>query len=292
MSSALKMREEFPDSFTINHNEYHDRYKICVKNGLAERIAHSVADMEEVFGKLCLDTKGELQVLSIGTGNGKNEVPIINALHRQYPNMVYDFIEPAQGQVDEFHSLIQSHIDEWKGISFKEHVQTIDEFIEESKGQDVQYDVIIAIHSAYHFKGGATTICKLYDWLIKGGILLFRMGSGGWPKCSAKISDYYKNPMITFFGSEDLQEILKGNISEAEREEKHRKGKFKVTECFLEPSEDGNKMLDIIFGVINFRQNVPRATADNLLAYMRECCTEEEDDLFLSDNDDDLIFRK
>ncbi|XP_077997401.1 histamine N-methyltransferase-like [Glandiceps talaboti] len=281
----------------MNHEEYHERYDLLLKNGLTTSRKNSVDDMNEVFGGLTIDTKKKLRVLSIGPGNGHNEVPIINALVRRYPNIVYETVEPSQEQIDKFRSLFQSKNTEWEGVFYKPNAQTIEKFTETRKSvvdedERVNYDAIVALHSDYHFKGQGDTIHQLYDWLVKDGILLVRVGSGGWEKCSTKVTEFYRNPNIVYFGSESLYKSLQNVLPGVNIQIKRRPGRINISECFLENSEDGNKMLDMIFGILNFRKYVPPEKAKMLIEYMRDCCDREGDDVILPENDVDFIISK
>ncbi|XP_077985943.1 histamine N-methyltransferase-like [Glandiceps talaboti] len=275
----------------MNDEEYHERYDICLKNGLSLRPAKSVAYMNEVFHNLCIDTDRELRVLAIGTGNGIADIPIINAIIRRYSKIVYEFVEPFQSKVDEFKALVGSR-DDWKEVTFNSYTQTIDDFIRDKKkeGQGIHYDVIHAIHCVYYFDGGHT-IRTLYDWVAKDGIFLIGIASGGWVDCTIKINQIYRNPKRRFVGCESVLDCLK-EFPGIKMEKDARECQIKVTECFQPHSVDGNKMLDVLYGILNFRKYVGQERATMLLDYLKEICIQKGDGYFLVGFDNDIVIKK
>ncbi|XP_077985941.1 uncharacterized protein LOC144440445 [Glandiceps talaboti] len=234
----------------MNDEEYHERFDICLRNGLSLRPAKSVAYMNEVFHNLCIDTDRELRVLAIGTGNGITDVPIINAVVRRYSKILYEFVEPSQPKVDEFKALIESH-EEWNGVTFKSYTLTIDDFIRDKKKE----------------------------------------GQGAVEDCRKKIDQIYNNPKRRFSGCESVMECLK-ELPGIKMEKDVREYQIKVTECFQPHSVDGNKMLDIFYGILNVRKYVGQERATMLLDYLKECCIQKGDGYFLVGLDNDIVIKK
>ncbi|XP_077985104.1 uncharacterized protein LOC144439743 [Glandiceps talaboti] len=242
-------------SCVVNDEEYHERYDICLRNGLSLRPEISVAYMNEVFDKLCIA-----------------DIPIINAIVRRYSKVLYEFVEPFQPKVDEFKAMVKSH-EEWKGVTFKSYTQTIDDFIRDKKekGQDSHYGVIHAIHCVYHFDDGHTI--------------------RGWSDCKIKIDQIYRNSKRIFVDCESVLECLK-ELPGIKMEKDAREYQIKVTECFQPHSVDGNKMLDIFYGILNFRKYVGQERATMLLDYLKELCIRKGDDYFLVGFDNDIVIKK
>ncbi|XP_077996669.1 histamine N-methyltransferase A-like [Glandiceps talaboti] len=284
------------EASVLRHKEYPSRYDVCLKNGLAACNEKSEGAMNEVFGSLSVDTQKKLRVLSIGCGNGNNDVPIINALIGRYSKIVYDLVEPAEKYLNDVKILIELKKKEWKGVTFIPHLQTMEKFIADKKkengDQSITYDVIHSLHSIYYFKDQVATVRMLCDWIQKDGLLLLRIGSGNWKNIYAKYCEICKIPEKKQQTAITLMADLKDFPGIEIKRKPVRKRHFKINQCFQEDSEDGNKMLDMIFGVADFRKNVPQEKATFLLGYMKECCEREGDDLFISDNDNDVVITK
>ncbi|XP_077986194.1 histamine N-methyltransferase-like, partial [Glandiceps talaboti] len=233
---------------------------------------------------------------SIGCGDGTNDVPIINALVRRYSKIVYDLVEPADGYLDDFKALIDLNSKEWKGVTFIPHCQTMEEFIadreREKADQCIKYDVIYALHSLYYFKDPGAIIRTLCDWMQKDGLILLRFGEGAWTKCFLKYCEVCTIDRDDYVWAHAEEIVLSAleEIPDIQVERKPaRKAQVKITECFQEDSEEGNKILDIIFKKDDFRKNVSQENVNLLLEYMMECCTREGDDMFFRSDDCDFI---
>ncbi|XP_006823792.1 histamine N-methyltransferase-like [Saccoglossus kowalevskii] len=158
-------------------DEYHLSFQTLLDNGLKSREFRYKEDAIKMIGKLDLESRKEVRVLSIGSGNGDVDLHFINALVDKYTKIHYTVVEPAKASIDEFKRLTKSKKDIWNGVNFIFRVQEVEDYLEEGGTSD-KYDVIHACHSLYRCRDAENTLHYLYNMLSKEGMLLIRVIKG------------------------------------------------------------------------------------------------------------------
>nr|XP_006818016.1 PREDICTED: histamine N-methyltransferase-like [Saccoglossus kowalevskii] len=248
-------------------------------------------DVMTIVKKLKLDGTKALHVLTVGCGNGQNEAPFIDNLLTNYPNITYTAVEPVADELTKFKQLVKNKGDQWHNVTFDFRAITIEEYMEMNERKE--FGMIIAAHSAYHFKDVECTILDLYNCLIKGGILFTRMDDGGWEKLSVKVGTYYTDPCHNFIGTHAIEDIINHRIPNVRYGSIRRELWLDVTECLDEESQVGSYIIDFLTQIHNFRGIAKPEIKKQILDYMRdECCKKEENKILFSIDENDLfIFR-
>ncbi|XP_002741056.1 histamine N-methyltransferase-like [Saccoglossus kowalevskii] len=248
-------------------------------------------DVMTVVKKLKLDGTKALNVLTIGCGNGKSDEPFIDNLLANYLNISYTAVEPVADELTKFEQLVKNKGDQWNNVTFDFRAITIEEYLEMNERK--QFGMIIAAHSAYHFKDVECTILDLYNCLDKGGILFTRMDDGAWEKLSVKVGEYYTDPGYNCIGTRAIEDIINSRLTTVRYGSIKRELWLDVTECFDEESQVGSHIIDFLTQIYNFREIAKPEIKKQILEYMRdECCKKEENKVLFSKDEKDLfIFR-
>ncbi|NP_001161567.1 histamine N-methyl transferase [Saccoglossus kowalevskii] len=279
-------------SLKVDMDKYHESFQVMMKYGLQSRENGYADDARDLVTKLHFDSSRELRVLSIGSGNGNVDQHFINALVGKYSKIYYCVIEPVEKPVQEFKTLVKSN--RWDNVTFDFRLQGINPYLDKG-GKTDKYDFIHACNSVYEFRDPGQDVPDLYNMVNTGGLLFLRTSSGGWEQCRANLSKCYTKygESTVFPGAGMVKDILTKVVPNPSMESLHRSVLMTITECFNEKSEDGNKLLDFIHQVLNFRSSVPVDDIPNLLKYLRdECCEIVGEDIMLDAGEDDILVRK
>ncbi|XP_077863626.1 histamine N-methyltransferase-like [Saccoglossus kowalevskii] len=217
---------------------------------------------------------------------------LINILIQKYREIYYKVIEPCKDACAEFKKVIHSNQAAWRGVHFNFYVQTIEEHLNEKGGMN--YDLIHCIHSTYHIANLKQSLVELYRMLADSGMLFIRVSSGNWEKCYLKTSEYYHDPKTNYKGASFVKDSIVQSIPRVTMTTQYREMPINVTQCFQEGgSENGDKMTDFIFQILNFRKTVPQERRDSLLRYFREQCSVTKNGMVvLYDGEEDIAFFK
>ncbi|XP_077870299.1 histamine N-methyltransferase-like [Saccoglossus kowalevskii] len=262
-------------------DEYHLSFQTLLDNGLKSRECRYKEDAIQMIGKLDLESRSEVRVLSIGSGNGDVDFHFINALVDKYTAIHYTVVEPANGPIDKFKRLIESNKDKWNGVNFTFHVQEVEEYLEEGGTSD-KYDVIHACHSLYRFRDAENTLRYLYNILSMEGMLLIRVIKDESHSRYQTLLDNglksrecrYREDAIKMIGKLDLES----------------RNEVRVLSILLDPAMVGNRMLDFLTVVLNFRNSRPPDEVEDCLRYFRdECCYVKANEIMFDYAEEDII---
>ncbi|XP_077869855.1 histamine N-methyltransferase-like [Saccoglossus kowalevskii] len=221
-------------------------------------------------------------------GGGQVDELIIDNLIAKYANITYIAVEPAAEELSKFKDLVEYKSDKWCNVTFDFQKITIEKYLE--KNGEKQFGMVVVSNSAYHFKHLEDTTMKLYNCLVKGGMLYFTMGDGGWTKLSVKVGEYYCSSNLNFIGIQAIEDIFKRRLPYVKYQTKCREYWIDVTNCFDEESQSGSYKLDFFTQIYKFRETCKPEIKEQLLNYLRdECCKKDSNILLLNANKKDLI---
>ncbi|XP_077985152.1 uncharacterized protein LOC144439794 [Glandiceps talaboti] len=70
-------------------------------------------------------------------------------------------------------------------------------------------------------------------------------------------------------------------------------GSIDITKCFIEDSEEGNKMLNYLFQCVDFRKFISRERTEYFLSYLKdECCVVDGDNVYLPAHGAEIVIMK
>ncbi|XP_077986961.1 histamine N-methyltransferase A-like [Glandiceps talaboti] len=293
--------EEMPD-IIINNGAYIDNHEALYASEFEERCHIYEPDMKKLFKNLNTSKEKELRVLAVGTGCGSNDIPILNVLSGLNQKISYTVVDPLDRQIERFKSMVQRQGDKWKGVTYDYHVKTIQDYVNERKqrniDQDEKFDIIHALHCVYYFPKDGEIFRELYDLLRNPGTLLLRQEShgerGGWVKLWSYYNQFYKNSIYPYLDIDVLLTSIRQQLHGIEINTSYRENSpINITECFIEDSEIGNKMLSCFFQCEDFRKEIRQETAKSLLKYLKEeCSIIDGDKVILPGYEVDIIIKK
>ncbi|XP_077986962.1 histamine N-methyltransferase A-like [Glandiceps talaboti] len=286
----------------INNDAYIDNYEAVYAKGLNERCHICEPDMKNLFAHLNMNKDKEIRVLAVGSGSGSNDFPILNVLSGLNQKISYTVVDPLDRQIERFKSMVQRQGDKWKGVTYDYHVKTIQDYVNERKqrhiDQDEKFDIIHALHCVYYFPNDAKIFRELYDLLRNPGTFLIRQEmyseQGGWVKIWNYYNQFYKNSTHPYYDVDVVLASTRQQLHGIEINTSYRENSpINITECFIEESEIGNKMLSCFFQCEDFRKEIRQETAKSLLKYLKEeCSIIDGDKVILPGYEVDIIIKK
>nr|XP_006817989.1 PREDICTED: histamine N-methyltransferase-like [Saccoglossus kowalevskii] len=276
-------------SCLINYGaEYYDRLDVLFGSNKAAITTTGNQNIKKALAKLKQNPLHELRVLAIGSATGSIDEGIIDTLCEKYSKIANTVIEPALSGIDDFKERVKTHQDKWSGVTFDFRGQTIEDYLE--KLDELQkYDVIHALHCVYHFADPRNSLVTLYGMLDTNGLFIIRANTGHWEDCALKIGEYYHDPRSHYIGTKYIKTLLRSALPSANIESYYTESPLNVSDCFNDDSVDGNKKIDFIFQVLNFRQSLPPEKQQIFLDFLKKCCNEENGEMIFNKQDEDLV---
>ncbi|XP_002737135.1 histamine N-methyltransferase-like [Saccoglossus kowalevskii] len=275
-----------------NHGEdYHDRMAALFGSNKAAVNTAGNENIKRALAKLRHDPSHEMRVLAIGSATGSIDEGIIDTLCEKYPKITYTVIEPVASGINAFKERVKSHGGKWSGVTFDFLQQTVEDYLDQ-RDELQKYDIIHAFQSVYHFSDLRNILVTLYGMLNTHGIFLIRATGGNWEACYLKIGEYYHDPSYHFIGTQYIKKLCQSAIVDLTIESYYREISVNVSDCFNEESIDGNKKIDFIFQVLNFRQNLPPERQQIFLDFFKNCCVEKNGEMMFNDVEEDVVIIK
>ncbi|XP_070555104.1 histamine N-methyltransferase-like [Ptychodera flava] len=250
-----KMSKEMKNLYH-NTEEYFNRLRIFKKYMSYCPKEDQQTSVYETFENLKLK-RDSLRVLAVGAGDGSSDVPIIDILHSKQCHINYIVVEPIMAEVEKFKSLVASKQEQgqWARVRFEFHQTTIESYLEESQTRVAEdnFDIILAIHSAYNMSDPEGVFAGLYERLQKGGLLLNTITAGPLEKLYAKIKERHPESRQCV-GSAWLRRMIQRRLPDIEINTTYKKIALLADECFKEESQEGNMLLDFLTQTLDFRK--------------------------------------
>lgn len=217
------------------------------------------------------------RVLSVGSGEGGNDINLLEALSKIPPNegkamsMVNRVVEQNADRLAAFRAKAPNLCAHFKGranVDFEWIPMTFQEYSSQKKADDVKFDVVHFIHSIYYL-GVEDVLVHCYEKeLGRQGILLSITESEASPICkyAEKFGDRLINSMTR-----------NNNVVDVAREKGWKyfvcSGDFKsldITSIFISSSLEGNSLLDFLTYRMGVRQNENSETVEKMLKFWEE----------------------
>ncbi|XP_077866359.1 uncharacterized protein LOC144354097 [Saccoglossus kowalevskii] len=128
--------------------------------------------------------------------------------------------------------------------------------------------------------------------LDTNGLFIIRAASGHWEDCLLKIGEYYHDPRSHYIGTKYIKTLLRSALQSAIIESYYSELSMNVSDCFNNESVDGNKKIDFIFQVLNFRQSLPPEKQQIFFEFFKKCCDEENGEMIFNTIEEDLVIIK
>nr|XP_006813505.1 PREDICTED: histamine N-methyltransferase-like [Saccoglossus kowalevskii] len=246
------------------------------KNGCEKRECHSVCS-----------------VLSIGGGSGEVDRMMLQQLQGMFSNIKYSVVEPSLQEIEKFRNLVEGDTHLLK-TAFDWHMKTFDEFIECMKVSPRDSFNFIHIIEAIYYMPYDGAIQEMYNILALGGILLIIVTADGsgyhnlWKRHRSILQDDRMN----FITSADVKKELRmKNIPFMSIRDESR---VDISEVFVDNSDVGDRILDFLTHICNFRQTVPKNIRDDLIQLLKseQCCETLDGRKMFNNSSDAIIVQK
>ena len=271
----LQSLESFLASF-----EPGNRTLECIEEHAIAIIAEYVRDR--------LEDQSPLSILSVGSGDGENDLPFLEILSNLYRGkdkkveMFERAIEPDKNRLEEFHTKAENLPESFKSradIQFEWCAMTYQNYVEQKKKEDVKFDVVHFLHSIYFVGPLETTLEHCYEQELgtKGVILVI-------------MSDE-ESPFVKYgraFSGQGFILIPGAYCSNKDARDVAEKNGWKYVECpgetrpcditviFDRSSQEGNKLLDFLTQCVNVRETVSQDSLMKILNFWQNQCVDDD----------------
>ncbi|KAM5152628.1 histamine N-methyltransferase-like isoform 1-T2 [Mantella aurantiaca] len=204
--------------------------------------------------------KSHLNVLGIGSGAGEMDLHILSTIQKLEPDLRIssETIEPIQKQID-FYKANLSNMPDLKGVTFTWHRKTTAQYEQDAKSDITikTFDFIHMIQMAYYIKSVKETLEFFISCLSPEGklIIILITRDCGWHKLLKKHQWLFNEEYSLDLCSEDISDIL--DTISVKYETYDIDSYIDITECFVEGSEVGEMLLDVITEKSHFAKTAP-----------------------------------
>lgn len=217
------------------------------------------------------------RVLSVGSGEGGNDINLLEALSKIPPNegkamsMVNRVVEQNADRLAAFRAKapnLRAHFKGRANVDFEWIPMTFQEYSSQKRADDGKFDVVHFIHSIYYLGVEDVLVHCCEKELGRQGILISITESEASPICkyAEKFGDRLINSMTR-----------NNNVVDVAREKGWKyfvcSGDFKsldITSIFNSSSLEGNALLDFLTYRMSVRQNENSETVDKMLKFWEE----------------------
>ena len=221
--------------------------------------------------------KSPFRVLSVGSGEGGNDINLLDALSKIPPNvgeaisMVNRVVEQNADTLAAFRAKAPNLREHFKGrvnVDFEWIPITFQEYSSQKKADDVKFDVVHFIHSIYYL-GVEDVLVHCYEKeLGRQGMIISITESEASPIC--KYAEKFGDRLINSMSRNN-------NVVDVARKKGWKyfvcSGDFKrldITSIFNSSSLEGNSLLDFLTYRKDFRQNENSETVEKMLKFWEE----------------------
>ena len=228
-------------------------------------------------------SKSPFRVLSVGSGEGGNDINLLDALSKIPPNdgvamsMVNRVVEQNAGRLAAFRAKapnLRDHFKERANVDFEWIPMTFQEYSSQKKADDDKFDVVHFIHSIYYL-GVEDALVHCYEKeLGRQGMIISITESEASPICkyAEKFGDRLINSMSRNNNVVDVAKdkgwkyfVCSGDLKTLD-----------ITSIFNSSSLEGNSLLDFLTYRMGVRQNENSETVEKMLKFWEEQSTINE----------------
>ena len=292
--NSLKMAQLVARSLISCPEAYLQALK-CFYSSIIEPRRHPTSEcIEKHVSALISDYVGELLrehspfcVLGVGSGDGVHDLFFIEMLSKTVPRERSDdkckffqrSIEPDENVLRAFRDKAEDLPESLKSIAeieFKWCPMTFQDYVEQKKQNDVQFDVVDFFHSLYYV-GLETALKHCYDRELGAkGVIVCTIGG------DSAMRKYYDafaprglilNPG-SYYNSKDVTDVAKKNgwkYVECPGDPTT----FDITAIFDRSSVEGSYLLDFLTQWANIRLTASQENLEKILNFWADECTED-----------------
>ncbi|XP_072328099.1 histamine N-methyltransferase-like [Scyliorhinus torazame] len=245
-------------------------------------IDENLPDVVTSIGK-----KGDscINVLGVGSGSGEVDIEILGKIQSKHPGLSIhnEVVEPNPHQLTKYKDLVAEKT-QGLNISFTWNQMCSEEYEKQNKEREEsrKFDFIHMIQMLYYVQSVPDTIKYFHSLLETNGKLLIIQpsGDGGWHSLWKKAGSHFPTKSGFLGVQKVLDEMrVKYQIYELPSD-------MDITECFIEGNENGERLLDFLTEVADFRKTAPPDLKAEVLRYLRHPqCSREENGKIIFNND-------
>ncbi|XP_038645863.1 histamine N-methyltransferase-like [Scyliorhinus canicula] len=225
-----------------------------------------------------------LNVLGVGSGSGEIDFEILGKIQTKHPGLPIhnEVVEPNPNQITKYKDLAKEK-SQGLNISFSWNQMRSEEYEKQNKErkESRKFDFIHMIQMLYFVESVPDTIKYFHSLLETNGKLLIIQAAsdGGWHSLWKKAGSYFPTKSGFLGVQKVLDEMrVKYQIYELPSD-------MDITECFIEGNENGERLLDFLTDVADFRKTAPSDLKAEVLRYLRHLpCSREENGKILFNN--------
>ncbi|KAM4626778.1 histamine N-methyltransferase-like [Discoglossus pictus] len=258
MKSLISDSKQYAESFSM----YLDRSTEhqCVQRFIDTRLPGIISSIG--IGK------STLNVLSLGSGTGEVDLPILSKLQNKYSdlNINNNVVEPSTEHLLIYKENV-SKAENLNNVNFNWNEKDTSEYQVELNRNKKQYDFIHMIQMLYYVKDIPGTIQFYQSCLSPHGKLLIIVLSrhSGWYNFYGEIeSQLPKNNLPINISSVEIIDILDSQGMKYESYD--IESNVDITECFINGNKNGQILMNMLTETCNFNETAP--------AHLKESATE------------------
>ncbi|XP_078381536.1 histamine N-methyltransferase-like [Oculina patagonica] len=251
----------------------------CIEDHVFTIIADYVRDR--------LKDQSPFSILSVGSGDGENDLPFIEILSKLYPGknkkaQIFErAIEPDKERLEGFRAKAEHLPESLKiiaDVEFEWCAMTYQKYVEQKKEEDVKFDVVHFIHSLY-YAGLETALKHCYEKeLGTKGVIIPIINDEDNPivKYGRVFSDQglILNPGA-YYSNKDVRDVAEKNGWKYVE----CPANFKpcdITAIFDRSSEQGNKLLDFLTHCVNVRETANQDNLKKIFRFWQNVCVDDD----------------
>ncbi|KAM4626788.1 histamine N-methyltransferase B-like [Discoglossus pictus] len=249
MKKLITDSKQYAESFSmyLDHSTEHQ----CVQRFIDTRLPDIISSIG--IGK------STLNVLSLGSGTGELDLPILSKLQNKYPdlNINNDVVEPSTEYLPIYKENV-SKAENLNNVHFNWHEKDTSEYQVELNRNKKQYDFIHMIQMIYYVNDIPGTIQFYQSCLSPHGKLLIIVLSrhSGWYNFLAEIeSQLPKYTLAVNISSAEIIDILDSQGMKYESYD--IESNVDITKCFINGNENGQIIMNMLTETCNFNETAP-----------------------------------
>ncbi|KAK3521674.1 hypothetical protein QTP70_015592 [Hemibagrus guttatus] len=212
-----------------------------------------------------------LNVMGVGSGSGEIELEILKLLHKKHPDakVENDVVEPSNVMLNKYKALL-SKTPGLDYVTFNWNEMTATEFEKEWKKRksEKKMHFINMIQMLYYVEDPEVTLSFYRSLLHKDGKVLLILVGSAWARLSEVCDDQVcKEGIVQNLTTSEVKSFL--DSKNIPYKNYKLQSLLDITECFTPGDEKGDRLLDLLTEVIEFRKTAPTELKDRVLEFLK-----------------------
>ncbi|XP_063956505.1 histamine N-methyltransferase A-like [Lytechinus pictus] len=219
--------------------------------------------------------------LGIGSGKGSFEMALLKQLQPNFPSIHHTVVEPCEEFISHYklHSVLENVQYDWQLKTFQQYMQD-----QECTSNGRKFDFISAVNSLYYTGNVKETIRSLIDQLTESGYLLVvvRSEKGAGFRIIVNFPELHPAFKPSYFIS---SKTVSKAIAEMGLTAKVNSVRTNVDfSCVFDDNDaEGDDLLDLFTGVMDFRRTAPESLVERVLKFLRQESTPDSESASATD---------